>query len=114
MERLEKGIPYYVAVAACALILLLFADSSVFAATKKVEGKIGQEYLILDRIEGSKAVLEQADGTMIVVNLSRLPKKVKEGDVIRLKKGKYRVDRAATKKRQAALKKLYHSLTEIS
>ena len=58
---------------------------------------------IIDRFEGSIAVLETAEG-MISVERSLLPKKAAEGDVLIYSDGSWSIDTAATEKRRSRTK----------
>ena len=48
---------------------------------------------VIDRFEGDYAICENRDtGEMIDIQLSELPKEVKEGNVLKYKNGKYIID----------------------
>lgn len=82
----------------------------VFA--KQTKSKIPEkvEKFIVDRIVQDKAVLEKEDLSLITVSKDLLPKRTKEGTVLTLKKGKYRIDYKATREREKYLK---HMLNEL-
>ena len=67
------------------------------------------EYIV-DRIEDNVAVLEGEDGDMTDVKLAELPEGVKEGDVLELKEGRYRIDCARTQNRREQMEDLFRSL----
>jgi hypothetical protein len=66
---------------------------------------------IIDRFEGSLAVCEKPDRTMIQIPRSRLPSGAKEGDVIIIEGEIIRIDAAETAQRkiiaEESLKKLF-------
>lgn len=66
----------------------------------------------IDRIEADKAVLECENGDMVTLELSSLPKKIKEGDVLSFDEGSYFLNEAETQKRKEKIKNLMSSLLE--
>lgn len=67
------------------------------------------EYIV-DRIEEGVAVLEGEDGAMTNVKLGELPEGVKEGDVLVMHEGSYRIDCDATQSRREQMEDLFRSL----
>ncbi|HOJ35435.1 MAG: DUF3006 domain-containing protein [Clostridiales bacterium] len=66
---------------------------------------------IIDRFEGSIAVIEDDDGKMIEVNRSLLPKNAKEGSVlIKNDDGSFSVDEKMTAERRRKLKAMQDAL----
>lgn len=59
--------------------------------------------IIIDRFEGSIAVLE-TDSGMLDVEKSLIPDNAEEGDVLRCENGVYTVDSDATEERRAAVR----------
>lgn len=66
----------------------------------------------IDRFEGNFAVCEKEDGTMININRDKLPKKVKEGDILLVEDDSIKVDEKATKERKKSIDKLMKDLWE--
>lgn len=66
----------------------------------------------IDRIEGSKAVLECENGDCVSLDLVSLPKKIKEGDVLYFEEGSYFLDKEETEQRKRKIKSLMDSLFE--
>ncbi|MBZ2174548.1 DUF3006 domain-containing protein [Schnuerera sp. xch1] len=66
----------------------------------------------IDRFEGNFAVCEKEDGTMININRDKLPKKVKEGDILLVEDDSIKVDEKATKERKKSIDKLMEDLWE--
>ena len=58
---------------------------------------------VIDRFEGSYAVIENEDGTSVIPR-SELPAEAAEGDVLELRDGKYTLNKRAAvlRRRQAA------------
>ena len=57
------------------------------------ENKLVEEILVIDKIENNIAVCENRDnGIIIEIELSKLPKDVKEGSVIKYIDGSYKLD----------------------
>lgn len=69
------------------------------------------EYMI-DRLEQELAVCENESKEMVSIPLDRLPKGVKEGDVLREQEGVYTVDEDATRDRRARMRKKMMDLFE--
>lgn len=67
--------------------------------------------LIIDRIDGNTAVIEDGDNRF-EVSRSELAPDVKEGDAVLLENGVYRKDTDATEKRRQEIIKLQDSLWE--
>ena len=64
-----------------------------------------EETLVIDRIEGKIAVCENRNtGKMIDIKISKLPKGIKEGNVLKYKKGKYIIDLEEQKKIEERIK----------
>ncbi len=60
-----------------------------------------KEELIVDRIEENHIVVcEDNKGNMINIDIMQMRGTVKEGDIIKLKDGKYEVDTVATSRRK--------------
>lgn len=52
-----------------------------------------EETLVVDRIEGNIVVCEnRKNGKMIEIDVSKLPKEIKEGTVLKYEKGIYSID----------------------
>ncbi len=68
------------------------------------------ERFIVDRIEGSIAVLEEDDGGFRDVPVSELPAGLRRGDCLELEAGSWRVDAARTKERLERLRALRKGL----
>ena len=68
-------------------------------------GKVMEEYLIVDRIEGKVAVCEIADLVILSLPLSLLPKGVQEGAVLVFDGESFVIDVDAQKTRNAKIKK---------
>ena len=66
----------------------------------------------IDRIEDGKAVLECENGDFVNIDLTSLPKNIKEGDVIRFDNGSYFFNAEETEQRRKKIKKLMESLFE--
>ncbi|MDE7304203.1 MAG: DUF3006 domain-containing protein [Oscillospiraceae bacterium] len=67
--------------------------------------------LIIDRIDGNTAVIEDGDNRF-EVSRSELAPDVKEGDAVLFENGVYRKDTDATEKRRQEILKLQDSLWE--
>lgn len=65
--------------------------------------------LILERFEGSVAVIEDGD-RHIEVNSETVAENAREGDVLKINGGRYEVDGDATEKRRRKISKLQNSL----
>jgi len=66
--------------------------------------------VVVDRFEGDYAVCEKEDRTMTNIERRRLPKGVREGDVLVVEGDTVRVDRNGTSRRQREVKKLMNNL----
>jgi hypothetical protein len=66
--------------------------------------------VIIDRFEGSYAVAERPDRTMINIPKSKLPAGAKEGDVLVIEGEKIRIDAADTAQRRKAAEDLMKDL----
>ena len=60
----------------------------------------------VDRIEGSFAVCEDSSGTMVDIQIDKLPNGVRSGDVLVLSGGRYFSDKAASDERRTAISAL--------
>ncbi|MDE6599723.1 MAG: DUF3006 domain-containing protein [Oscillospiraceae bacterium] len=67
--------------------------------------------LIIDRIDGNTAVIEDGDNRF-EVSRSELAPDIKEGDAVMLENGVYRKDTDATEKRRQEIIRLQDSLWE--
>jgi hypothetical protein len=67
---------------------------------------VAMNIYVLDRFEGSFAVLEDSQGTMNNVPKEMLPQNLKEGDVLKEAAGVYSFDAAATSERAERIKSL--------
>ncbi|MCQ2513798.1 MAG: DUF3006 domain-containing protein [Ruminococcus sp.] len=65
---------------------------------------------IVDRIEGTKAVLECENGEMVNLELKALPKNIKEGDVLNFDNGSCFLDEQETERRKNEIKELMKAL----
>ena len=59
------------------------------------------ERYTVDRIEENIAVCEKEDMTFVQINISELPKGIKDGDCIVKNNGTYTIDISETEKRKA-------------
>ena len=66
--------------------------------------------VVVDRFEGDYAVCEKEDRTMTNIERRRLPKGVREGDVLVVEGDTVRVDQNGTSRRQREVKKLMDDL----
>ena len=66
--------------------------------------------VIIDRFEGSYAVAEKPDRTMVNIPKSRLPANAREGDVLIIEGDKIRIDAAETAHRKKAAEDLMKGL----
>ena len=66
----------------------------------------------IDRFEESKAVLECENGDIVTLDITSLPKKVKEGDVLFFEEGSYFLNADETEQRRQKIKNLMNSLFE--
>lgn len=70
------------------------------------------EFWVVDHLEEDYAVCESEDRKMTDIPLEKLPHGVKEGDVIRLVDGIYRIDLEETQRRREENRKLLESLLD--
>jgi hypothetical protein len=68
--------------------------------------------VIVDRFEGDYAVCEREDRTTVNVERKKLPKGVREGDVLTVEGDTVSVDRRETDRRNQEIKKLMDHLCE--
>ena len=64
----------------------------------------------IDRFEGEYAVCEKPDRTVVNIKKDRLPKEVKEGDVLIIEGDNIRVDSEETRQRKKDITKLMNDL----
>lgn len=67
---------------------------------------------IVDRIEGDKAVLECENGDMVSMELTSLPKNLREGDVIRFNADSCFLNEEETERRRQKIRKLMEKVFE--
>lgn len=67
---------------------------------------------IIDRIEGKKAVLECENGDCVSLDLTSLPKNLKEGDMLCIEDGSYFLNADETEKRKENIRNLMNKLFE--
>ena len=65
---------------------------------------------VIDRFENDFAVCEKNGKKMVNIPISSLPENVKEGVILRFKKGVYTVDETAQIARQEKIRKLQDEL----
>lgn len=65
---------------------------------------------IIDRFEGSLAVCEDEQGSMISIEKSKIPPTAKEGDVIYITSVGIEIDASETEKRKARIEELSKEL----
>ena len=68
--------------------------------------------LTIDRIEEGKAVLECENGEMVNLDVSSLPKNIKEGDILEFADGSYFLDDEETENRKRHIRDLMSNLFE--
>ena len=68
--------------------------------------------LIIDRFEGSFAVCEDEDRNMVNIERSKLPPEAREGDVLYIDGGEYKVDAPATDARKRDIRKMTEDIWE--
>ncbi len=68
--------------------------------------------VIVDRFEGEYAVCEKENLDMINIEIKKLPKGVKEGDVLIIEEDSIRIDKDETKNRRNRIRKLMDDLLE--
>lgn len=66
----------------------------------------------IDRIENKKAVLECENGELVTLDVTSLPKNIKEGDILNFEEGSYFLNADETEKRKEKIKNLMNSLFE--
>ena len=66
----------------------------------------------VDRIEGTKAVLECENGDFVSLEITSLPKNIKEGDILNFEEGSCFLNAAETENRKEKINKLMSSLFE--
>ena len=65
----------------------------------------------IDRIEENKVVLEnRKDGTILQVEKEKLPKNIKEGDILKEIKGKFLIDKVRTQEETDRIKNKMNEL----
>ncbi len=67
---------------------------------------------IVDRIEENKAVLECENGETAVLELSALPKDIKEGDILNFEGGSCCLDAEETRRRNEKLRTMMERLLD--
>jgi hypothetical protein len=66
--------------------------------------------VVIDRFEGGYAVCEEEDRAMINIEKRRLPKGVKEGDVLIINGDVIKIERQETNQKKEEIKKLMDEL----
>lgn len=66
----------------------------------------------IDRLEDNKAVLECENGDCVTLDITSLPKNVKEGDVLFFEEGSYFLNADETEQRRQKIQNLMNSLFE--
>lgn len=66
--------------------------------------------VIIDRFEGSYAICEKNDKTMIDIKKINIPQNAQEGDILKIKGNSIIIDKNATKNRRENLEKLTKDL----
>lgn len=66
----------------------------------------------IDRIEEDKAVLECENGDIVSIDLTSLPKKIKEGDILYFEEGSCFLNEAETEQRKKKIESLMNLLFE--
>ncbi len=73
------------------------------------------ETLIIDRFEGDLAVCEREDCSMVAIEISRLPKGVRPGNILKIENdGTIRLDAEEELRRREMIYKMQESLFENS
>ncbi len=62
-------------------------------------------HYIIDRFEGSLAICEAEDQTMVTIERSKLPPEALEGDCLRFQDNRYIIDQEMTSMRKLAMQK---------
>ncbi len=69
------------------------------------------KYLSVDRIEGNYVICEDGEKKMFAIELSEVPKGVKEGDVLAISDdGELAIDVEETARRRSKIKKMQNSI----
>lgn len=68
--------------------------------------------ITIDRFEGKYAVCEKENLDIIHIEIDKLPKGVKEGDVLIIEGDNIRIDKDETENRRERIKKLMEDLWE--
>ena len=68
--------------------------------------------IIIDRFEGTYAVCEKEDRTMMDIKRSNLPSEAKEGDLLSIDNNIITIDIKGTEKRRREIEKLTEDLWE--
>lgn len=66
--------------------------------------------VIIDRFEGDYAICQKEDESMTDIPKDKLPKNVKEGDILIIENNVIKIDFDATIKRREYLEKLFNEL----
>lgn len=66
----------------------------------------------IDRIEEDKAVLECENGDIVSIDLTSLPKKIKEGDILYFEEGSCFLNEAETEQRKKKIESIMNLLFE--
>ena len=66
----------------------------------------------IDRIEETKAVLECENGDIVSLDITSLPKKIREGDVLYFEEGSCFLNKDETEQRRKRIENLMSSLFE--
>lgn len=82
----------------CVFVFPILLESQV----QVVDAKKGVKeiYYVVSRMEGNTVILESEDGEQIMVERSKLPRRMKEEDVLSYRNGKYRRNGKKTKERK--------------
>lgn len=67
---------------------------------------------VVDRFEGRYAILEDSSGRLYDVLRNELPEDLREGDVLHSDNGQFTIDKEATEKERAKIKKIFDNLVE--
>lgn len=107
MDKTNREIYLVLVVVISFLSLFLFIEDQVFAASKPIKKC---EQFIVDRVEERIAILEKTDGSVISIGIPKLPRRVKEGDILNYSNGVYKIDKKGTKLRQKEMQKFLEML----
>lgn len=66
--------------------------------------------VVIDRFEGSYAVCEKESRKMVDIKVDKLPRGIKEGDVLNIENGMISIDIAETQKRKKEIEDLSKDL----